>query len=148
MQTVPCCKWQRYLLNIFSKFHTHTKSQIAYCACHSEQSPTQESSGPFTAVQLILRNIVPGDIYQLRSSEIRMLAHSRCESKMSSISCVRGGWGFQILHLNLLSGCWEDQPYAKNIALEPLPRWNVRVCVMMQTLLPATGQLWEETLSS
>lgn len=95
------------------------------------------------AVQWILRNTVPGDIYQLRSSEIRMLAHSRCESKLSSgLLCER--WvGFRILQLNLLSVCWEDQPYAKNIALEPLPGWNVRVCVMVQTLLPATGQLWK-----
>ena len=42
------------------------------------------------AVPRILHNTVPGDIYQLRSSEIRMLEHSRCESKLSSgLLCER-----------------------------------------------------------
>lgn len=50
---------------------------------HPHTSPQDHS-------QLILCHTVPGDIYQLRSSEIRMLAHSRCESQMSSgLLCER-----------------------------------------------------------
>ena len=68
----------------FSKFDTQNTSNPPLCFLQWTITQTKQSLRPLTAVQLILPNIVPGDIYQLRSSEIRMPAHSKCEPKMIS----------------------------------------------------------------
>lgn len=85
MQTVPRCKWLRHLLPVFAKFHTHKNiSNPLLCFWQGTITQTKQSLRPFTAVQLIPPNIVPGNIYKLRSSEMWMLVHSKCESKVIS----------------------------------------------------------------
>lgn len=74
-----------------------------------------------------------------------MLTHSKVNLSLFLVSCVSGGWDFQNLQLVLVF-VFGKTSSNKHMAVSSLPKWNVRVCVTMQTPLKPLPAL-EERLS-